>query len=386
VSPIELLRQTKPTVRSEPEVIWSATDAPLIPRSDLTDRQREQLDDFAYRYGLAPESYDILVSDSAVLFTPCGRGVISVLPDRKCWHIPGGILAPDELKPKIVRWLKQVGDAAGKTLVMYSITPEDVGPFRDAGYEVNFLGVEPTLNLGSIDWSGSEHRWVRRQTSFCKRSSLEVVEISDEIDRRALAGELMEILTEDLAGRTYPKPLRLLEGAFDPARLSRRRLFVARDKADRRMFGFLACSPMENGSAWAFETYRKRDSAPRGTIPFLFREVTDRLQSEGVCRVSLCLVPGKGVNSPENVASGEGHPTVRRLLDVWYRRMSAVFNIQGQDYFKQRFRPTDDPRYTCVSSKSSVWTLMSFLRTTGALKPSPVNLMRNVWRSLHRKS
>ncbi len=382
MSPIELLSKADVSVRPEPSVVWSAKDARLTPRVSLTNAQREQIADYAYRYGLAPESYDILVADGDLLFTPCGTGVVSVLTDGKYWHIPGGILAPEELKPRIIRWLKEISEVQGLTLLLYSILPEEVGLFREAGYEINMLGVEPIIELGNVDWSGSQHRWVRRQTSFCKRASLETVEISDEGGRRAMASELLDILTEDLSGRTFPKPLRLLEGAFDPGRLHQRRLFVARDKANGSIHGFLACSPMENGDAWAFETYRKRDSAPRGTIPFLFREVIDLLQSEGVRRVSLCLVPGKSVLEQPNL---EGHRMVRRILDVWYHRMNALFNIKGQDYFKQRFRPVDEPRYTCVSTHSSIWTLVSFLKTTGAMKPSPLNLMRNLWRSLRRK-
>lgn len=385
MSPSELLQQESPRAdAAQPsglKVAWP-DDACLVKREELSAEQLQEVERLAFQCGDAPESYNILVSTSCVLFTPCGRGAVSVIPHGKCWHIAGGILAPEELKPQIVQWLKQVSDKSGKTLILYSIRESWMPTFRDAGFEINMLGTEPILELGEITWSGSKLSWVRRQTSFCKRAGLEVVEIEQADEQLALADELNEILMEDLAWRTFPKPLRLLEGEFDPHRLKRRRLFVARNADDKTVCGFLAASPMLDGTEWAFETYRKRDNAPRGTIAFLFRSVIDQLQSEGARRVSLCLVPGKHVDHPD-FAMGPAMP--RRLMNISYRHMPFIFNIQGQDYFKQRFRPDEEPRYTCVSTVSSIGTLYSFLKTTGALAPSLRNLTRNLWHTFRSK-
>ena len=139
---------------------------------------------------------------------------------------------------------------------------------------------------------------------------------------------------------------------------------------------------MVDGAEWAFETYRKRDDAPRGTIAYLFREVTDLLQAEGAKRISMCLVPGKGVDNPE---LAEGPKLVRFVMSLWYDHLPFMFNIRGQDYFKQRFRPNDYPRYTCVSTRSSPGTLWSFMKTTGATAPHPINLTRNIWKSIRSR-
>lgn len=387
MSPIEVLKRANHAPRvAEPEPVfdepWSVDQGVLVPRDELTDEQKRKIERLAFQFGEAPESYDIVVSESHVLFTPCGGGAISVLPDRKYWHVPGGILAPEELKPKVCKWLKEVSAAHKKTILMYSLNPRLMPLFREVGWEVNMLGIEPIMELGDVDWKGSKLSWVRRQTSYCKRQGLEVVEITDLDEQTAIASELIEILMEDLAGRTFPKPLRLLEGEFDPHRLERRRLFVARHAETKAICGFLASNPLLGGTEWAFETYRKRDDAPRGTIAFLFREVIDQLQSEGAKRVTLCLVPGKHANDPELM---EGPKLVRFVMSSWYNHLSFMFNIRGQDYFKQRFRPTDQPRYTCVSTVSSPGTLFSFLKTTGATFPHPWNLTKNIWHAIRSK-
>ena len=223
-------------------------------------------------------------------------------------------------------------------------------------------------------------RQVRRQANFCDRAGLVVREITSSAEQRELAPTLLGIMHDDLAGRTYPKPLRLLEGVFDPENLRRRRLFVA--MKEEKIQAFVACSPMQDGNQWAFETYRKATDSVRGAVPFLFKSIIDLMRGEGVEQVSLCLVPGKGVGKgPMNDGA-----VVRRSLLLWYRRMNFLFNLQGLDHFKQRFRPQDHARYVCVSSSSTLRSVVSFARVTGALRPNIANLARAMIRSVTRRA
>ncbi len=356
---------------------WSSVNVQPRCRSLLNAEARVRLEQLAFEHSTSAESYDIVISDGSYLSTPCKNGVISVLPQGRCWHASGSLVAPDELKPEMVRWLKQVCETQKKTLAVYSVGADEAPLFMDAGFEVSKFGEEPVLDLGAITWRGKEFEWVRRQTNFCLRAGLEVVEVTVEAERRALSDELIEIMFEDLKPRTYPKPLRLLEGQFDPSLLFRRRLFVARSRTTGRIEGFLACSPMHNGKAWAFETYRKRPDAPRGTIPFLFRDVIDRLQADGVRNVSLCLVPGRGLQVNAKSPSSR---MASFAMSLWYKRLNFLFNTKGQDYFKSRFRPRYVSRYICVTPKTTVSSIFSFLVATGGIKPHVGNLIKNLWK------
>jgi phosphatidylglycerol lysyltransferase len=360
---------------SSGEPDWSVESCAPIPRDQLTDDQLQKIEQLAFKYGRGPESYDIFVSESHVLFTPCGTGAISIYPDKKFWHVPGGMLAPEDLKLRIIHWLQAFSQSSGTVVLMHAMHGDMMQVFEENGWEVNLIGIEPTLELGAVDWKGSKLSWVRRQTSYCERHGLEVVEIVDQAERETLAEELIEILMEDLAGRAFPKPLRVLEGEFDPYRMKRRRLFIARKSDDNSIEGFLACTPMQNGTQWAFETYRKRDIATRGAMAFLFRKVIDILQADGAKKVSLCLVPGKHVNDPQ---FAKGPKLVRRLMSLWYDHLAFLFNVKGQDHFKQRFRPQEELRYTFVTTQSTHASLFSFLKTTGATTPNLWNVTKNI--------
>ncbi|MEZ6121565.1 MAG: DUF2156 domain-containing protein [Planctomycetaceae bacterium] len=356
---------------------WSASDGVLHQSSEMSAEQRRRFERMAFEFGQAAESYNVVMSPGTILKTPCGQGLVSVLKSGRSWHLPGGLLAPDELQPAFVDWLKRISARQRRTIAVYSVSQHQAEIFRESGFEVTKLGEVPVLDLGGITWKGREFEWVRRQTNFCLRAGVSVNEITDAAEQQRLAPELIDILNADLSTRTYSRPLSLLEGEFCPRSLGRQRLFLARTLD--RIEGFLVCSPMRGGEAWAFEVYRKRSDAVRGTIPFLFRTVTDRLQEEGRKQVSLCLVPGRGMHVPS--AEG-GHRLVRFSLDLLYRRVNFLFNTQGQDYFKSRFRPRYVDRYVCVTPNSSILSICSFLHVTGAFRPNPINLVRNLARDI----
>lgn len=352
----------------------------LICRNDLSGIQRQALEQLAFEYASVPESYDIAVSDGHVLQTPCQQGAMSVLIDGRFWHIAGNLLAPECLKPEIIRWLYEISSRQKRTIAVYNVSQSDALRFQNAGFVVNKFGEEPILDLQQANWSGKPFEWVRRQSNFCTRAGIKIVEVTDSDEQQKIADTLVEVMSEDLSDRTFDKPLRLLEGEFKPHNLQRRRLFIARSD-DGNVEAFLACSPINAGKSWAFETYRKRKNATRGVTAHLFRSAIDLLKDEGAEQVSLSLIPGRNV---KNATVGGGDWRIEKTLSVWFHRLDFIFNAKGQDHFKSRFRPDYVDRYLCVAPNNSVRSLWSFLKTMGAMDYNHRNLMSQLRRSKPR--
>lgn len=352
----------------------------LTNRADLTPSESLRLEQHAFDFACVPESYDISVSEGHLLATECGRGIASVIPHGRFWHIAGGLLAPESLKPSMIQWLAEVSKNQKKTVAVYNVSETDAVCFHKAGFVVNKFGEEPILNPQGLTWSGKQFEWVRRQTNYCQRAGLTVEEICDAPTQRRMAAELQDIMIDDLAGRTFDQPLRLLEGQLNPENLNRRRLFVA--KNGERIEGFVACSPIDAGRSWAFETYRKRKDATRGVTPFLFRSVIDQMGQEGCEQISLCLVPGRNVREAAIEAEDR---RMQWMMSMWFGRLDFMFNVQGQDHFKSRFRPRYVDRYLCVAPGNSVSSFVSFLKTTGATSASWTNMGKELWKTIRRK-
>ena len=350
----------------------------LIDRDKLDAVQKAELERMAFQHACVPESYDIAVSAGHLLQTKCGQGIASVLADGRFWHIAGGLLAAEPAKADMIQWLYELSVNQRKTIAVYNVSELEAATFKAAGFVVNKFGEEPVVDLPGGNWNGKPFEWVRRQANFCERAGLAFSEVTEAGNDRPIAGTLLEIMHEDLQDRTFSQPLRLLEGQFNPFLLQRRRLFLA-TAASGRVEGFLACSPINGGHSWAFETYRKRKDATRGTTAYLFKSAMDTLRAEGVETVSLCLVPGRRVGLS---SLGAGDWQIQKSLSLWYERLEFVFNAKGQDHFKSRFRPRYEDRYLCVAPANSVRSLWSFLKTTGATQPSWKNLASQFWKSV----
>ena len=381
------LPRSRPLIESAPDcqmpVERWGSDAAVQQASAMSQSARQKLERLAYTWSNATEAYDLATVDGRVLRTPCGTGAVRVITDGHFWHIPGGLLGPETARRQMIDWLHDVAREQGVNISVYSVPSSDADAFLAGGFEVSKLGEEAVLPLGEIDWHGKQFDWVRRQTNFCRRAGLKVIELSSERDRHVCADMLLKIQSDDLAGRPYSNPIQILEADFNPRRLGRRRVFVARADDTGEIEGFLSCAPMQAGRQWAFETYRKAHEATRGVIAFLFREVIDRLQIEGAEQVSLCIVPGRGVASSQ---TRHDNWWKRKILTLWYGHMNWLFNIRGQEQFKSHFHPEFIDRYVCVTPRTTVGSFLSFLRKSGAAYPSLLNIARSLKPSRFRRT
>lgn len=355
----------------------------LRPVSDLTPHELAALERLAFEYGQSPDAYLILETDRQCFLTPDQSAAMSVVVSGRYLHISGGILAPDSAKRQIVADLGEYARRTNCLIACYSIGEQDRLLFEEAGWEITKFGEETTISLAAHSWSGKAYEWVRRQSNACQRAGLTCREVLPQtLDADAwqsLSATLFEIQRDDLQDRVYPQEVNLLVGKLQPEQLGRRRLFLAEDAAKNRIMAFVVANPMRGGKGWALETFRKRQEAPRGTVPFLIKWIVDLLKTEPVEEVSLCLLLWKGTHT---------YVGKRRclLLDwglrIGYHLGDLFYNTKGMTHFKTRFRPTLSNSYLCVTPNTTVFSIINFFKVTGAFSLSPRNLLRVIWRSV----
>jgi len=332
----------------------------------MEEEDRALIESLAFQFGHSPDSYLIVDPDSGAFLSSCEQACVAVIDDGRGMHIPGGILGRVEVHDRLLAEVTQFAEENGRRLGFYSILGEDLPLFRKHNYQITKFGEEPYLKLGQLTWTGKKYEWVRRQTNYCKRQGLEFREVNrdtcDVNQWNSIKQQLLTITENHVAGRSSPRELRLLDGRMMPDHLGKRRLFIAyhQDTPDEVM-AYLVCNPMREGRSWGIEIYRKRNDSSRGVIPFLFREIIDLLQGEGAEEVSLCVIPGRGVNR----MPGDS-PILRRTMQSWYGPLGILFDSQGQCHFKSRFRPQYRDRYVCIRPKFNFGDGIAFMKTTQA--------------------
>ncbi len=357
------------------------------PVASLSLTEFEALERLAFEHGQAPDSYLAVESDRHCFLAPDHSAAISVIISGRNVHIFGGILAPYETRRQLIFQLREMARQSNRLINCYAIGEQDRPLFEEAGWEVTKFGEDTSLKLGSLTWSGKQYEWVRRQQNYCQRMGLscrEVIHQTMEGDLwRELADELFEIQRDDLKNRVYSRELSFLVGKLQPDKLGRRRLFITENQESARVEAFVVANPMRGGLGWGFEMYRKRQDAPRGSVPFLMKWIIDSLKIEGVEDASLCMLLWKDSHT---FVGKRTSPLARWGLVVAYHIGDVFYNTKGLTHFKTRFRPELSNCYVCVTPRITILSCLNFFHTVGAFSFSFRNILFNSWRYLvHRK-
>jgi phosphatidylglycerol lysyltransferase len=352
------------------------------PRPRLASRsirrlgEAELLEQFAYQFGRSYDSYLVTDPDRCCFWASGRRGVVVYAKVGKYLHVGGGILAHTSDKQQLLAEFIEFAQRRKQLISFYNIPGDELPLFRKFGFQVTKWGEDALLELRGRTWRGNEFQWVRRQSNYCLRRGLTVLESSRGKCRSAdwsnLVAELEEISAARLATKPQAAETAFLDGRFEPSRLGRRRLFIAR--SSQRIEAFLICNPYLNGRQWALEVYRHRPDCIRGTMAFLMHQTLNQLQREGVRRASLCLIPGLRCERPL-----EGDSRLIRWGLLLSQRLNLIFDHAGLYHFKSRFRPRFENRYVCVLPKATVGSLLTFTQLCGVLRLSPRKLLREIF-------
>ncbi len=334
---------------------------------------KDTLEQYAFRFGRSYDSYLVTNSGRHQFWANNGAGVVAYVRSGKYLHVGGGLLAAAKHKAQLLAEFADFARRRDWFISFYNIADDDVGLFRRFGFQVTKWGEDAIIDLTNRTWAGKEFQWVRRQTSYCRRKGLVFSECHEAQFCTAqwdeVANELLEISAARLAARPQAKEMGFLDGRFDPEVVGRKRIFLCR--STDRIEGFVICNPCLNGAEWALDVFRQRPDAPRGTVAFLIHQTLELLKTEQIDRASLCLVPALGC---QDRLPGDSR-LIRWGLNL-SRHFNVVFDLAGLYHFKSRFRPRFENRYVCSLPRTTIGSVWTFTRLSGALNVSPHKLLR----------
>jgi phosphatidylglycerol lysyltransferase len=323
-------------------------------------------EELAFRFGPYYDSYLATEPGREVFWSRDGRGMVAFVRMGRYLQAGGGLIAPRGQRETLLAELIARAESRGESLSFYNVAENDLTLFRRWGFQATKLGEEAVIDLDGWSCRGGAFEWLRRQVNYCRRHELRAYECGPDITSghqwQRLAAETQQMSAAFLAAKPQAGELRFLDGSFDPFRFGRRRLFAARS-AGGRLEGFLVCNPYLGGDGWAFEIYRQRHDAVRGTIPFLMHEAIEALKQEDVRRVSLCLVPGLRAQTP---LPGDSR-LARRGLALGSGYFNFIFDAAGLYHYKSRFRPRFESRYLCARPALSLGSAWALVRLLGVL-------------------
>jgi phosphatidylglycerol lysyltransferase len=346
----------------------------------------EDLHEFVARYGTQYDSYLATEPEHELFWSRNHQGLVSYAKWGRHLLVRGGLIAPEEQKRQLLQEFLDHAVPLRLHPAFFGIHETDLPYFREAGYRITKLGEDAIVDLGNVTFAGKKFEWVRRQVNYCLRHGVVASEAGPHLQTpeewQQTLDEVIAICREGLARRPQAEELKFFDGRIGAHELGRRRLFLARsDEGRGRIEGFVICNPMLGGRAWATEIYRHRNDAVRGAVPFVFHHLIRTLQAEGAEQVNLCLVPARNTQTP---LSGD-NPVIRRALGIAQKYFRSVFNLDGIDHFKSRFRPRYESRFVCGAQRSRPGAFVATVSTFGVLRLDYRKSARLLWSAVKSK-
>jgi phosphatidylglycerol lysyltransferase len=234
----------------------------------------------------------------------------------------------------------------------------------DAGYFINPMGVDTTLDLTDYSFAGKEKEWLRYAANWCQRRQFKIRESSiddigveqiDEISEawrstRTIRRKEVRFLNRPI-GLTHEEGVRRFFFC-EPGGRPRAFIFFDPLYRDEQRIGYVTCIK------------RRHPDAPPYCEHALMKHAIETFQAERYTTLKLGLSPLAWIGD---------HPHHNRWLDKLFRWSfrSRLFNrwcynLQGHAEYKRRFRGVEETFYFATPARFNHLRLAALLVLMGA--------------------
>ncbi len=280
-----------------------------------------------------------LMADKSLLFSTSGNSFLMYAKRGRSWVALFDPVGPYNEWPELIWRLVELADEHGGRAAFYQIPPESLPLYLDAGLRVVKVGEEALIDLESFDLEGPERYGLRQALKRGEREGLtfEILSPAAIGQRQAVLSAISErwLMSRHAAERRFSV------AAFEP------RFIAAQSTA-------LVC---RGGEPIAFVTFMTTDlhiqatiglmrqvpNAPACTMEFLFTRLALELKALEFKSLSLGMAPLAGIARAP--LSSKWH----HLAGLLWEHGRSIYNFQGLRIFKNKFRPTWEPRYLAAS-------------------------------------
>ncbi|PTW52081.1 bifunctional lysylphosphatidylglycerol flippase/synthetase MprF [Rhodovulum kholense] len=287
-----------------------------------------------------PDAGFALTGDKSILVSDDGRAFVMFAVSGRSWIAYGGPVGPADAAEDVAFAFVDAARREGARPAFYEVRAADVPIMLDLGLSLHKMGEEAVVDLTRFSLEGSARKKLRTTHSRALRDGLSL-DWTQPPHAAPLLAELGAVSDAWLAAkRAHEKGFSV--GRFDPGWLNR--WPVATVRHEGRVVAFANVLVTDSRTQASIDLMRQVETAPPGTMEFLFTALMLRLKDEGYGAFSLGMAPLSGL-SPERS---------RRLWDRFgaliYRHGRSFYNFEGLRAFKAKFDPDWRPRYLAAPS------------------------------------
>jgi len=268
------------------------------------------------------------------------------------WAAMGDPVGPASAWPELLWRVRALAHAAQGRLLLYQISPVALPFAIELGLQIFKYGEEAIVDLPSFTLEGPRARPLRHAVRRSAREGARF-EIVPAAETAPLLPELRAVSEEWLAAKGHGEK-RFSLGRFDEAYLSRFDLALVR--RDGRIAAFANLWATASREELSVDLMRHRDSAPYGTMDFLFARLMEWGRDQGYARFSLGLAPLSGIEARPL------SPAWAKIAALLFRHGERFYGFRGLRAYKEKFAPSWEPRYVAGPGGLSAMRAMADLR------------------------
>jgi len=277
-----------------------------------------------------------LTGDKTILFDEADRGFLMFGTSGRSWIAMGDPIGPPVTQRELVWRFRELADEAGAWPVFYEVGVDHLALYIDLGLTLSKLGEEAHVPLATFSLEGG----ARRKLRYTHR----VLAGREECQVEVLPPEAVPPVLDDLervsnhwlaAKNAREKGFSL--GFFDREYLRRLPCAVVRQRGTIVAFATLWLAG-DHGEM-TVDLMRYDDTAPEGTMEFLFTELMLWGRTAGYARFNLGMAPLAGM--PDHALA----PLWSRVGQMIFERGESFYGFQGLRQYKEKFDPVWVPRY-----------------------------------------
>jgi len=285
-------------------------------------------------YGYNAHSLVSIAPGALLWSTPDIDGAIIYGEFGRVWLAAGDPLAPLEDMAELARQFAAFAKRKNRVVAFVPTSTEFARMVVPGDFSAVRVGAAPFFDLQTWNPRGDCAKKIRAGVNQARRAGVEVQMLSDDVDE-SLKKETAQLCIRWLGHRRTATTFGWLV-ALDPFLHSEyKKYFAAR--ANGKLVGFLAASPIPARKAWYLEDVLRQPDAPQGTATLLVMEALVKLKAEGATLATLGTSP-LATDGPNDVPTE--HRMVARALDMASRRLGGFYNFEGLRRFKGKFVPT----------------------------------------------
>jgi lysylphosphatidylglycerol synthetase-like protein (DUF2156 family) len=312
---------------------WFGAEAPATETDSLAPNQNWRLLEMLRHYGYEHQSFLSLYGGMQVWWSRQPEAAIVYRQIGSVAVVISTPLAAREYWPQVTQVFLEHCQQHKLDCLMLPIGAEFAKVAHECGMGLLCVGESGYFKLPEWKPAGDRAKKVRAGVNQARKAGIRIEPYDPNRQPDSYVRAEVETLCQTwLETREVDALGWLLE--LDPFKLSEhKRYFLAR-RADSRLEGMLACSPVFAREGWYLEDLIRRPDAERGVSELLVVEALRHLAAEGAALATLGTSPLAGVETDGDFR------TLARLLKLIYRHFDAFYHFKALHRFKAKFAPS----------------------------------------------